>query len=858
MMRERKTAPKQSYNPASSVESGIHISENPSIFLRKKEQKQLPFTLYLLAFFGLFGSVYSFLSLFSFHFHPMTILPFTLICWLVGCILFSLPQKWLLLLIPILFGAEQYIFRYKERFIDGYMHVYNAIYSSTHQTEMLYYHEFLEKNEADSTTLFMMFGILMLSLGVCCFTVGHPNALLGFLFTMFLPEIGLYYGLAPNYAVFAMLLAYWVGLLTVSVTSSGSTLRRRERRLYAKASMKRRTSERCAILMMALTLTGFCLSYLVLSVSGFTRSDQLNTLRANIRQSIQEFSLDDAKHLFERIPSPFGEKITDHGNSRTLGNADQVSHSGQIMLTVRTPKPPRDAVYLKGYVGTVYDGGSWSQFSGNTYNSFNEAMQNLQKPEGVIYPQQFLNRLSFGTSETRLLELHAASSREPFNYVPYGADVNADCKLINDAYISYDNKQDYAFAYPDYAGFQHTQQLVEEAMRGENRNLYQQEEEAYRNFVYQNYLNLPDTNDMQTVFDTYESMLSYYAANSLTYANNEIETYHNLDALIEQVSMIKEMLDRTASYTLSPGATPKNTDFVKYFLLENPQGYCTYFATAGVVLCRMAGIPARYCEGYVLLSDDFKTQDEDGSYTVELPDNRAHAWCEIYLDTIGWVPYDFTPGASTSSLFQPLPEQTQPIVTTIAATTAATTTMTTTADSTSGKPKETQGGVTYSITRTTTMGEISAPTTHWSIPAAVRWTLCLLLLVACLICLTLLRRRHICKKRDQSMHTDNPDSNAIAAYQYLLQLLAYLQLPRENQLPLQYAVEVEAACPYLQEGTFQQATETALAADLQPQSVTAEDAATVTALAMALAAQILQDASLRKRFQLRILLCLIE
>ncbi len=856
MMRERKTAPKQSYNPASSLESGIHISEKPSIFLRKKEQKQLPFTLYLLAFFGLFGSVYSFLSLFSFRFHPMTILPFTLICWLVGCILFSLPQKWLLLLIPILFGAEQYIFRYKERFIDGYMHVYNAIYSSTHQTEILYYHEFLEKNEANSTTLFLMFGILMLSLGVCCFTVGHPNALLGFLFTMFLPEIGLYYGLAPNYAVFAMLLAYWVGLLTVSVTSSGSILRRRERRLYAKASMKRRTSERCAILMMALTLVGFCLSYLVLSVSGFTRSDRLNALRANIRQSMQEFSMEDAKHLFGRIPSPFGEKITDHGNSRTLGNADAVSHSGQIMLTVHTPKPPRDTVYLKGYVGTVYDGGSWTQFRGDTYNSFHEAMQNLHKPEGVIYPQQFLNRLSFGASETGLLELHAISSREPFNYVPYGADVNEACKLINDTYISYDNKQDYAFAYPDYAGFLDLQQLVENALRGENRNLYRQEEDAYRNFVYQNYLNLPDTADMQTVFDTYESMLSYYAANKLTYANSEMETYQNLETLLDQVSMIKKMLGQNASYTLSPGATPKNTDFVKYFLLENPQGYCTYFATAGVVLCRMAGIPARYCEGYVLLTDDFKAQDEDGSYTVKLPDSRAHAWCEIYLDTIGWVPFDFTPGASNHSLFQPLPEQTQPVVTTTVAT-AATTTMTTSIGSTSGKPQETQGGVTYSVTRTTTTDEVSASTTSRSIPAAVRWTILFLLLVACLVCLTLLRKRRICKKRDQSMHTDNPDGNAIAAYQYLLQLLAYLQLPRENQLPLQYAVEAEAACAYLKDGAFQQATETALAADLQPQSVTAEDAAAVISLAMELAAQILHDASPRKRFQLRILLCLI-
>lgn len=92
-------------------------------------------------------------------------------------------------------------------------------------------------------------------------------------------------------------------------------------------------------------------------------------------------------------------------------------------------------------------------------------------------------------------------------------------------------------------------------------------------------------------------------------------------------------------YTTSPGKPPEDREFTEYFLLEGKQGYCTYFATAMAVLARCEGIPTRYVEGFVT---DETCWNKDT--VVELGSGRAHAWVEAYIDYVGWVPFEATPG----------------------------------------------------------------------------------------------------------------------------------------------------------------------------------------------------------------------
>ena len=98
---------------------------------------------------------------------------------------------------------------------------------------------------------------------------------------------------------------------------------------------------------------------------------------------------------------------------------------------------------------------------------------------------------------------------------------------------------------------------------------------------------------------------------------------------------IQRHLMRYYRYTLTPQDPPQDQDFVSHFLYVSKEGYCTYFASAMTVYARMAGLPARYVEGFVA------NPTADGiAYLTGL---HAHAWTEIYFDGFGWVPFDATP-----------------------------------------------------------------------------------------------------------------------------------------------------------------------------------------------------------------------
>lgn len=115
-----------------------------------------------------------------------------------------------------------------------------------------------------------------------------------------------------------------------------------------------------------------------------------------------------------------------------------------------------------------------------------------------------------------------------------------------------------------------------------------------------------------------------------------------------QAVAIKDYLTENFTYTLSPPNVPEDSDFVEYFL-KTRRGYCTYYATAMVVLARTAGIPARYCEGFLLTN----APHEDFVYTVT--GEQAHAWAELYFEGIGWIPFDATPiGQPSTTPQQPV------------------------------------------------------------------------------------------------------------------------------------------------------------------------------------------------------------
>jgi transglutaminase-like putative cysteine protease len=98
-------------------------------------------------------------------------------------------------------------------------------------------------------------------------------------------------------------------------------------------------------------------------------------------------------------------------------------------------------------------------------------------------------------------------------------------------------------------------------------------------------------------------------------------------------------------YSLHNENPPGNQDAVAWFLTQSKQGFCTYFASAMVILARMLGMPARVASGYTN-----GTVDANGNWVVKGTD--AHTWAQIYFAQYGWV--NFEPSAGFSSVARPI------------------------------------------------------------------------------------------------------------------------------------------------------------------------------------------------------------
>lgn len=114
------------------------------------------------------------------------------------------------------------------------------------------------------------------------------------------------------------------------------------------------------------------------------------------------------------------------------------------------------------------------------------------------------------------------------------------------------------------------------------------------------------------------------------------------DTPLEKILAIRKDLLTNYRYSLTVDTPPDDADFVEYFL-QTKTGYCTYFASAMTVLARLSGVPARYVEG-------FYVNVPSGGGTATVSSKQAHAWCEVYIDGIGWIPIDATAGNGGTGL----------------------------------------------------------------------------------------------------------------------------------------------------------------------------------------------------------------
>lgn len=311
-----------------------------------------------------------------------------------------------------------------------------------------------------------------------------------------------------------------------------------------------------------------------------------------------------------------------------LENADGYVYTGMEDLKVTISQKPEEPVYLKGYVGSVYADNCWKQPS---EKSFTDACVNWKtegNPELYIQNLPFLRNSYAAQDRGETLELQQISvekinANSRYTYYPYYSFLNDYYEVEGgDGFVAGQNAQeDIFFCFPEEA-YQKSIRLWNEDET--KKSVLDRIEQSYAVYTTGYYLYVPegyaDLEEMCTEQDIKEGEVE------------KAEEY------------IRKYLSEEYRYAMNTPDLPEGADFLRYFLEESKTGCSTHFASAGTLLFRMFGIPARYVVGYAAPASLF-TAAEDGRYTAVLCDDNAQAWTEIYIRGEGWTPIDLTPGA---------------------------------------------------------------------------------------------------------------------------------------------------------------------------------------------------------------------
>ena len=620
-----------------NVKNGITITDSISLTINSKYWIGPKVLLILTALAGVLGFSFSFLTLFNFQYHEIPIFTAILSMFVICSVIFMFPSKAKLLLIPIYIFLGYEAYKFKTSLAYGYADFINTIAADIQVTGKNHDYYSIPSNidTSECLTIFLMLLFVVITSIICYNTIVKPRFIFAFSSTFPFIETGLYFGLAPSHLPFFVLIAYWVAVFAMRVagnqfhSTSGQPVFVRKKNIFVSSgNLKNNVIESIGIIILISVFSVFIISAGVLKILSFERSDKINQTRHNLKTAISEMSL-------EKLINSFSEDIsnTPITDKSRLGNVSSISFDNKTDLSVMFSDPIDSNLYLKGFTGSEYKNNSWYVFSEDFFKQNKDLIDTFRQND--CYPQNFnsINNRSLTTIMPEQIKRHhliVKSSFKSNNYLftPYGVIMN-NMFSSDDAFLKTDNMSDYSYSFYDTPdSYKEFNVISNNITKFSQNNIFNQTETIYRDFVYKNYLSLPDNSGIKYLSENFPQIPHYDGSNipEISYA-------------------IKKLLNDSAEYSLKPGRTPEDTDLAYYLIVENHKGYCSHFATAAVVLARIAGIPARYAEGYVIIPDDFKSAERtDSYYKINITDSRAHAWAEFYIDGYGWLPFEFTPG----------------------------------------------------------------------------------------------------------------------------------------------------------------------------------------------------------------------
>ncbi len=473
------------------------------------------------------------------------------------------------------------------------------------------------------------------------------------LFTFPIFQLGIYIDEMPDFPYLMLLLFsyFMVGILR----RSGHYLLPYRDKVFTEFAFRQKKSTRSwnyhasGKMMLQLTVIFFvfsfflgviCMPFLSLSSGNQKPSD----LRKKADEYVRIFTQNGLAGFFNRYEASGGL------SEGRLGGVSSVRPDYETDLTVTFVPFAYETLYLKAYTGQEYTGSSWlppsydtehtKRYFGVNYDNFETYTAFLEARRLAHYTETHAGKGMYGKIRIKNLD-----ANESYLYLPYYAtgemtsSYNVGRGLTEGiSEIGTSNTIEY---YPLRFNYWDIETHPDELLADLSPDAPEAEYIAHYDIINtSSYINM--------LFET---------RTELEKIKREIGTAANMD---EQIVAIQKYLEENYTYSMMPGTTPRNADFAVHFLTKQNSGYCAHFATAATLLLRSYGIPARYVEGYAVSVSDVaegtainEPYDEwfhgnnplgdTGVVKVDVTDANAHAWVEVYMQGIGWVPREFTP-----------------------------------------------------------------------------------------------------------------------------------------------------------------------------------------------------------------------
>ncbi len=344
---------------------------------------------------------------------------------------------------------------------------------------------------------------------------------------------------------------------------------------------------------------------------------------------------------------------------------EKPNQTGKEVFQITMDKRPEQNVYIRGFIGGDYEEGSWKGVSAQEFSDWalQQGLSNQECQQTVQnFPYWKLEKQQAGGRAARQVAMELKTAVPGYTLIPYYTRIPEHQAARGDGSLVSGNE--HMFQWDSFLYTENWQQQgffpLGEWQQAEETDMPAEEEiwVSYGAYVQQVYTRLPEQGlqSLRKLAEEYEKkdILEVQQEKDLEIKAADIQKAEEgiqitVDETGAKTQRVTELLWQNADYSQNLEPLPEGEDYAEYFLLKQKKGFCVHFATAGTLVLRMYGVPARYVSGYVVFPEDFK-ENSDGTFTAAVTDERGHAWTEIFQKDTGFYPLEATPPAYFTAL----------------------------------------------------------------------------------------------------------------------------------------------------------------------------------------------------------------